>query len=96
MSDEERLSVRLSSDDILILKELVYRKEFDTESDAVREAIRLLIDSRFTKEELEKILSEAKSRADVDISMFIKDGSDAGQILGRVIERGLGSDREDD
>lgn len=89
MTDGERLTVRLSSDEITLLKELVYRNEFETEADAVHHAIHQLLESRIPAGEWEEILAIAKSRPAVDINMFIKGDADASLILSKVIERGL-------
>ena len=96
MDGEERLSVRLSSDDILLLNELVYRHRYRSPAEAVSDAVRSLIDREFTPEEKERILFKAESRRDLDINDFTSDGADAEEVLKNVIVRGMESERKED
>ena len=96
MDGEERLSVRLSSEDIILLNELVYRRRYGSPAEAVSGAVRSLIDREFTPEEKERILSKAESRRDLDINDFTSDGADAEEVLKNVIVRGMESERKED
>ena len=96
MDGEERLSVRLSSEDIILLNELVYRHRYGSLAEAVSDAVRSLIDREFTPEEKESLLSKAESRRDLDINDFTSDGADAEEVLKNVIVRGMESERKED
>lgn len=94
MDEEERLSVRLSSDDILLLKELVYLGRFPSEADAVKVAIHSFLDSCFSADEKQALLEKARSRRTLDLSAFTSNGSDANATLSKVIGKGLNSGEE--
>ena len=96
MDGEERLTVRFSSEDIVLLNELVYRRKYGSPAEAVSEAVRSLIDREFSPEEKESILSKAESRRDLDINDFTSDGADAEEVLKNVIVRGMESERKED
>ncbi|MCQ2078696.1 MAG: ribbon-helix-helix domain-containing protein [archaeon] len=96
MDNEERLIVRLSSEEILFLSEIVFRGRYPSESEAVRDAVRKLIDSCLGPEEKVTILQKAASRNSLDISDFATEGDDAKTVLSNVIRRGLESDRGED
>ena len=88
--------MRFSSDDIVLLNELVYRHKFASPADAVLAAVRSMIDGEFSPEEREKILSKAESLRDLDINDFTSDDSDAEEVLKNVIVRGMESKRRND
>ena len=96
MDGDERLSVRFSSEDIVLLNELVYRRRYGSPAEAVSAAVKSLLDNEFSPEEKEKILSKAESRRELDISDFTSDGSDAEEVLKNVIVRGMESERKQD
>ena len=96
MDGEERLSVRLSSEDIILLNELVYRRKYQSPSEAVMAAVRALLDGEFSPEEKEAILAKAEARRELDINDFTSDDTDAEEVLKNVIVRGMESERRDD
>ena len=96
MENEERVIVRLSSDELLLLSELVNRHEFGSPADAVRSAVASLLESRFSPEERAEVLERLRARAELDLNDFTADGTDAGKVLTDVIAKGLETDRKDD
>ncbi|MCL2318343.1 MAG: hypothetical protein FWC44_04775 [Methanomassiliicoccaceae archaeon] len=58
MEPTEKIIVRVSPDTVTILQELVDRREFGSLSESVADAIKEMIASKLTDEEIAKILSE--------------------------------------
>lgn len=87
MEGEERLTVRLSSEDVLLLNELVGKRVYENCTEAVREAVKRLLDDSFTPEEKAEILVKAESRRSLEPNDFTSDGADAEDILKNVITR---------
>ena len=58
MDRTEKIIVRLTPDKIIILQALVSRGEYDSLSETVFDAINKMIDSKFTPDEVSKILKE--------------------------------------
>ncbi len=88
MDGEERVTVRLPSDDLALLEELVLRGEFPSETEAVRAAVRELIDSRLSDAEKAEALDRAARRSELDLKDFTADGTDGERILKNVITSG--------
>lgn len=93
MTQEERIVVRLSSEDLIFLSELVFRGKYVSESEAVRDAVRTLIDSHFSQDEKDSLLLKNEQRKSLDISDFAAEGKEAQKVLENVIKRGLESER---
>lgn len=74
MDSTERVGVRLSSEALAVLRELVDTGEFTSMSDAVREAVDALIRSRFTQEEVFEIVGRQGSRKTVEFDSLVRDG----------------------
>ena len=96
MDNEERVIVRLPSDDLLLLSELVNRHDFASEAEAVKAAVEALLESRFSPEQRAEALERLRARAELDLNDFTADGTDAGRVLTDVIVKGLESDRKDE
>jgi Arc/MetJ-type ribon-helix-helix transcriptional regulator len=96
MDNEERVIVRLSSDDLLLLSELVNRHDYASEAEAVRAAVESLLESRFSPEQRAEVLERLRARSELDLNDFTADGTDAGKVLTDVIAKGLESDRKDE
>ncbi len=88
--------MRFSSEDIVLLNELVYRGKYRSLAEAVNASVRATIDSELSDEEKAAALEKAESRRDLDISEFTSDGSDAEEVLKNVIVRGMESERKND
>lgn len=95
MGGEERLSVRLPSDAVILLSELVSRKQYSNEAAAVRDAVRIFLESKFTDAEMSEIISSFKSKPVYNLNDFTSDAEDVSAVLGNVIDRGLSSERKD-
>ena len=96
MDNEERVIVRLSSDDLLLLSELVNRHDYASEAEAVRAAVKSLLESSFSPEQRAEVLERLRARSELDLNDFTADGTDAGKVLTDVIAKGLESDRKDE
>ncbi len=96
MDNEERVIVRLSSDDLLLLSELVNRHDYVSEAEAVRAAVESLLESSFSPEQRAEVLERLRARSELDLNDFTADGTDAGKVLTDVIAKGLESDRKDE
>ena len=96
MDNEERVIVRLSSDDLLLLSELVNRHDYVSEAEAVRAAVESLLESSFSPEQRAEVLERLRARSELDLNDFTADGIDAGKVLTDVIAKGLESDRKDE
>ena len=96
MENEERVIVRLSSDDLLLLSELVNRHDYVSEAEAVRAAVESLLESSFSPEQRAEVLERLRARSELDLNDFTADGTDAGKVLTDVIAKGLESDRKDE
>ncbi len=96
MEGEERITIRLSSDSLALLEELVDRGMFVNEAEAVRKAVDALIDRILSAEEKVAVLEKAARRRELDIKDFTSDGTDGGEVLKNVIARGLDSRRDED
>ena len=96
MENEERVIVRLSSDDLLLLSELVNRHDYASEAEAVRAAGESLLESSFSPEQRAEVLERLRARSELDLNDFTADGTDAGKVLTDVIAKGLESDRKDE
>ena len=84
--------MRLSSDDLLLLSELVNRHDYASEA----EAVRALLESSFSPEQRAEVLERLRARSELDLNDFTADGTDAGKVLTDVIAKGLESDRKDE
>lgn len=87
MEGEERLTVRLSSEDVLLLNELVGKRVYENCTEAVRKAVKRLLDESFTPEEKAEIIAKAESRRSLEPNDFTSDGTDAEEVLKNVITR---------
>lgn len=96
MDKGERITVRLSEEDMALLSELVRRGEYKFESDVVNDAIRSFLDTRFSEAEKEKVLEDRSRIKHLDLNDFISGEEDADKILVNVIARGLESERKED
>lgn len=88
--------MRLSSDDLLLLSELVNRHDYVSEAEAVRAAVESLLESSFSPEQRAEVLERLRARSELDLNDFTADGTDAGKVLTDVIAKGLESDRKDE
>ncbi len=88
MEGEEKLTFRLSSEDLALIEEMVLRHEYPSEAEAVREAVRAFIDGRFTDSEKADVLDKAARRRMLSLNEFTADGTDGEEILRNVITGG--------
>ncbi len=95
MDGEERITIRLPSDDLALLEELVLRGDYPNEAEAVRAAVRTLIEGSLSAEEKAEALEKAARRRELDIKDFTSDGTDGEEVLKNVIARGLDSEGDD-
>ncbi len=95
MGTEERIVVRLSADQLILLSELVRKGKYSSESDAVKDAVAILLKSFFTQEDVEKILAARSAETSLDLDDFTSNESPANEILLNVIAKGLESERKD-
>ncbi len=95
MGTEERIVVRLSADQLVLLSELVRLGKYSSESDAVKDAVATLLKSFFTQEDAEKILAVRSAERSLNLDDFTSNDSPANEILLNVIAKGLESERKD-
>lgn len=94
MENGERLTVRLSSDALVLLNELVLLGKFKSESEAVRQAVDNLLDRHFTPEQKATVLESYRSRGKSSLSDFVSEDCDVRSTLNEVILRGLEAKKE--
>lgn len=74
MESTERITVRLSSDTVLILRTLVENGTYQNLSDVVRDAIDDFISLKFTPENISKIMVELPKNRATELEDLIKNG----------------------
>ena len=79
MESTERVTVRLSSDTLAVLRTLVDSGEYQNLSEILREAIEDFISIRFTPDNISKILVEIPKKRATELENLVKEG-DAGSM----------------
>lgn len=74
MESTERITVRLSSDTVAILRTLVESGNYPNLSDVVREAIDEFISIKFTPENISMIMVEIPKKRAAELEDLIKEG----------------------
>lgn len=74
MESTERITVRLSSDTVAILKTLVENGKYPNLSDVVREAIDEFISIKFTPENISKIMVDIPKKRAAELEDLVKNG----------------------
>jgi CopG family nickel-responsive transcriptional regulator len=74
MESTERVTVRLSSDTLAVLRTLVDSGEYQNLSDILREAIEDFISIRFTPDNISKILVEIPKKRATELENLVKEG----------------------
>lgn len=74
MVDTERITVRIPSDKVQALEELVKQGRFPTISDAIRAAIDSFVESHFTPEHIERVTVELPKGNVVELECLVKEG----------------------
>ncbi|MGI5965163.1 MAG: ribbon-helix-helix domain-containing protein [Candidatus Methanomethylophilaceae archaeon] len=74
MESVERVTVRLSSQTVALLKTLVDDGEYQNLSDVVRDAIDSFISARFTPENIAKITVDLPKKRATELEELVKDG----------------------
>jgi len=74
MDQTEKIIVRLAPDKIIILQALVNRGEYDSLSETVSDAINIMIESKFTPDEVSKILKEHDVKAEIKMESLLAKG----------------------
>jgi Arc/MetJ-type ribon-helix-helix transcriptional regulator len=74
MDPTEKIIVRLAPDQIIVLQALVDRGEYDSLSESVADAIKKMIESKFTTKEISKILNEHTREKPVNMESLFSDG----------------------
>ncbi|AGI47060.1 hypothetical protein TALC_00045 [Thermoplasmatales archaeon BRNA1] len=96
MEGDERVTVRLSREDVDLLLFVASREQgFDSASDVVRRVVEDYLSERFTPEERAKALEDAERRRAADPNRFTADGEDAQRILTEVISKGMDDGKEE-
>ncbi len=74
MESTERVTVRLSSDTLAVLRTLVDSGEYQNLSEILREAIEDFISIRFTPDNISKILVEIPKKRATELENLVKEG----------------------
>ncbi len=74
MVDTERITVRIPSDKVHALEELVKGGKFPTISDAIRAAIDSFVEGHFTPEHIERVTVELPKGNVVELECLVKEG----------------------
>ena len=75
MGDLQKVTVRIPSDTVVLLQELVDRGEFVSMAEAVNCAVEDLIGERFTPEDRIEVVSHSEDNT-IDIGALIQGGTD--------------------
>lgn len=76
MGSMEKVTVRLSSDTVRMLQELVDRGDFPTLSDAVRSAVDHLVDDRFSSDSIIEIVETPYDDGIIEMSALVHGDAD--------------------
>lgn len=71
MKKTEKITVRLTSDTMILLRDLVDRGDFTNLTDCVSAAIDRLIKEKYTHKEMSKILKEKTKEISVDMGSLL-------------------------
>ncbi|MDR0309805.1 MAG: ribbon-helix-helix domain-containing protein [Candidatus Methanoplasma sp.] len=74
MDRTEKIIVRLTPDTIILLQKLVDRGKYKSLSEGVADAIRTMIESEFTPQEMSAIQSEHIREKPLDMESLLTDG----------------------
>jgi Arc/MetJ-type ribon-helix-helix transcriptional regulator len=74
MESTERVTVRLSSDTLAVLRTLIDSGEYQNLSDIVRQAIDEFVAARFTPDNISKITVEIPKKRAVELESLVKEG----------------------
>ena len=74
MASTERVTIRIQSDKLALLQSLVDSGEFESISDAIREAMDEFVRSRFTPENIAKITVDLPRGNVTELENLIKEG----------------------
>ncbi|MCL2032276.1 MAG: hypothetical protein FWH45_02435 [Methanomassiliicoccaceae archaeon] len=74
MDPTEKVIVRLPQDTVIVLQALVDRGEYDSLSESVSDAIRKMIESKFTPKEISKIVNEHAREKPINMESLLTDG----------------------
>ena len=74
MATNERVTIRLPSDKLLLLQSLVGTDGYDNLSDVVREAVDMFIENRFAPDNISKITVDIPKGNVIELESLIRDG----------------------
>ncbi|MEA4978246.1 MAG: ribbon-helix-helix domain-containing protein [Methanomassiliicoccaceae archaeon] len=74
MESTERVTVRLSSDTLAVLRTLVDSGEYQNLSDILREAIEDFISIKFTPDNISKMMVEIPKKRATELENLVKEG----------------------
>ena len=74
MASNERITVRLPTDKLVLLESLVGTGDYDNLSDVVRDAVEQFIENRFTPENISKITVDLPKGNVLELETLIKNG----------------------
>ena len=73
-TESDRVTIRIPAETVHALQQLVKKGEFDTISDAIREAIDRFVDQKFAPDYIRKLMIELPKGNVVDLQQLVKKG----------------------
>lgn len=94
MGDNQRLVIRVPEETVVMLSELVRRRQFTDPAAAAEAAIAALINARLTPAEQQAVLEEARRRQEVPLQQLTSNGADPQKVITDAVANSLRDERE--